>query len=567
MNCITNFCIFAFLKRKSMINIFCQNNNQYISVEYGIQLSDIIKNENLQEKLPFIGALVNNQIRSLQYHIHKPSIINFFNLTSEYGHAMYLRSVYFVLFKAVHDIYPQADLIISHSISGGKYCELDNLDEPLSQSVVDKIHKRMDEIIASNYPIERKEVETAEALSMYQKLGLSPKSDIFRNRKRIFTTIYQLDDVVNYYYGPLLPSTSFIYLYRVELYETGLLLKIPSRKNIEHISNTRKMPKLFATYREFKKWANTMGVPYVSDINHQVENNNIQNMILMTEALQEKKLSAIADEIKRKDAKIVLISGPSSSGKTTTCKRLSIQLGILDYSPVQISVDDFFVEREDTPLDENGEKDYESIDAIDIDLFNNVLKDLLEGKEVDIPTFNFTIGKKEWKGNKLQMKPNSILVIEGIHCLNPKLTEHIDNSIKFKIFVSALTSLSIDKQNPIPTSDNRLIRRIIRDYQYRGYSAADTINRWASVRKGEENNIFPYQENADVMYNTSLVYELGVFLKYAIPILIEVPETSPEYVEAARLIKFLTYFKAIPETMIPGNSILREFVGGSKFKY
>lgn len=550
-----------------MATIFCTNTQKDIDFQYGKSLSDFIKEENISLDNNILGALVNNKVRSLSYKIHKPSVVTFFDITSSYGHEMYFRSVYFILFKAIHDLYPEAKLKILHSISGGKYCEIDNMRENLTQEVVNRICQKMDEIIKKDIPFERKEVFTQKAMDMYEQMGLSDKSDIFRGRKRLFTTIYQLDNVVNYYYSHLLPSTGYIKMYKIELYESGIILKIPSRKRPDTISQTRRMPKLFAVYKEFKDWANQMGVPYVADINKRVEDKTIQNLILQTEAYQEKIWANTADEIKERNSKIILISGPSSSGKTTSCKRMSIQLSILGYKPIEISVDDFFVERENTPRDENGEYNFETIDAIDIELFNTTLKDLLDGKEVELPVFNFTTGKKEWHGKKCKMEENSILIIEGIHCLNPALTEKIDDNWKYKIFVSALTSLSIDMQNPIPTSDNRLLRRIIRDYNYRGYSAAETIRRWPSVRNGEEKYIFPYQENADRMFNTSLLYEMGVIFPYILPILFEVPETAPEYPEAFRLIKFLSYFKPIPESLIPGTSIIREFVGGSKFKY
>jgi uridine kinase len=365
----------------------------------------------------------------------------------------------------------------------------------------------------------------------------------------------------------LLPTTGFVKLYGLELYEHGLLLKIPNPKRPDAISQTRKMPKLFHVYQQFKEWGNRLCIPYIYNLNEKIDSGEVGDLILTSEALQEKEWANIADEIHGKKAKMVLISGPSSSGKTTSCKRLSVQLGVIGYHPVQISVDDFFVEREETPRDKNGEYDFEALEAIDLDLFNKTLDDLLAGREVELPVFNFQLGKKEWTGKKISMKENSILVIEGIHCLNPKLTASIPENTKYKIFVSALTSLSVDSQNPSPTTDTRLIRRIIRDFRYRGYSAIDTLRRWQSVRAGEERNIFPFQENADVMFNTSLIYELSVLRPYAMPILIAVPEYEPEYAEAIRLLKFLQFFKPIKEDMIPGTSILREFVGGSNFRY
>jgi uridine kinase len=514
-----------------------------------------------------LGGLVNNKVRSLSYRVHKPSVIEFFDMSSTYGIEMYTRSLFFVLYKAIHDLYPSAVVHVLHSISGGKYCELENLPVQLNTDIVAKIQNKMTEIVIQNYPFIRKEILSEQAFRERIYKDSDNELDIFLDRTKFFTTVYQLEDVVNYYYSHLLPSTGYLKLYSLELYETGLLLKVPHRKRPATIPQTRKMPKLFTVYKQFKEWGKRIGVPYISDLNKRIDKKDIGDLILTTEALQEKIWANTADEIMRRGTKMVLISGPSSSGKTTSCKRLSVQLSVLGYHPVQISVDDFFVERSETPLDDHGNYNFEALEAIDLKLFNNTLIHLLNGDEVEIPRFNFSIGSKEWVGHKIKMQPNSILVVEGIHCLNPKLTELVEESTKYKIFVSALTSLSIDKMNPIPTTDNRLIRRIIRDYNYRGYSAVNTLNRWPSVRNGEEKNIFPFQENADMMFNTSLVYELGVLKPYALPILLEVPETSPEYAEAARLLNFLSYFKPIPDELIPGTSILREFVGGSKFSY
>jgi len=503
----------------------------------------------------------------MQYRIHKPCCIEYFDITSTYGHGIYVRSLYFILYKSIKTLFPQAKLNILHSISGGKYCEIENLNQPLDKSVLLTIKNKMDEIIAADLPFIRKEIPYNEAIELFKNQGIGEEKSIFQETKKIYLPIYQLDDVVNYYYGSLLPSTSYITLYGLELYEHGLLIKVPNRKRPESVPKTQKNPKLYNVYQQFKEWGNRLGTPYIHNLNEKIASGQVRDLILTTEALQEKVWANVADEIHRKNAKMVLISGPSSSGKTTSCKRLSVQLSVIGYHPVQISVDDFFKEREQTPRDKNGNYDFEALNAIDLELFNEVLNGLLAGKEVELPVFNFQVGKKEWRGKKISMQDNSILVIEGIHCLNPKLTASIAEKTKYKIFVSALTSLSADSQNPIPTTDTRLIRRIIRDFNYRGYSALDTLKRWQSVRDGEEKYIFPYQENADVMFNTSLIYELAVLRPYAMPILLAVPEYEPEFAEAIRLIKFLWFFKPIGEDMIPGTSILREFVGGSKFSY
>lgn len=551
-----------------MITVHIQNTNKTLTIPFGMTVQELAKEENIRLEYPVMGALINNKVRECAYRIHKPCTVQFFDMTSSYGHLMYTRSVYFILYKAVKETLPKhVRLKILHSISGGKYCELDNLDQALDHALVSRLYKRMREIVESNIPFERMELPSKEAVQLFKDEGLEDKYELLRNRTRIYTSIYKLGDTVNYYFGNLAPSTGVIHLFGLELYESGLLLKVPQPQHPTTLSHTHQVPKLFSVYQDYKKWANTIGIPYVYNVNKKIAEGNIQDTILITEAYHEKLLAKIADQIHERQSKVVLISGPSSSGKTTTCKRLSVQLGILGYDPVQISVDDFFVEREETPKDENGEYDFESVDAIDLKLFNDTLNRLLQGEEVPLPTFDFSAGKKLWKGNTIQLRPNSILVIEGIHCLNPRLTEQIDDSIKFKLFVSALTCISIDRQNPIPTTDNRLIRRIIRDYNYRGYSAQQTISRWPSVRRGENRNIFPFQENADAMFNTSLICEMGVLKKYAIPILLAVPENSVEFAEAYRLLKFLSYFKVIQEENIPGTSILREFVGGSKFKY
>ena len=551
-----------------MITVDIQNTNKTLTIPFGMSVQQLAKEENIRLEYPVMGALINNKVRECAYRIHKPCTVQFFDMTSTYGHLMYTRSVYFILYKAVKEILPkQVRLKILHSISGGKYCELDNLDQPLDQALVSRLYKRMREIVESNIPFERLELPSQEAVQLFKDEGLEDKYELLRNRTRIYTSIYKLGDTVNYYFGNLAPSTGVIHLFGLELYESGMLLKVPQPQHPTTLSHTHQVPKLFSVYQDYKKWANTIGIPYVYNVNKKIAEGKIQDTILITEAYHEKLLAKIADQIHERKSKVVLISGPSSSGKTTTCKRLSVQLGILGYDPVQISVDDFFVEREETPKDEKGEYDFESVDAIDLKLFNDTLNRLLQGEEVPLPTFDFSAGKKLWKGNTIKLRENSILVIEGIHCLNPRLTEQIDDSIKFKLFVSALTCISIDRQNPIPTTDNRLIRRIIRDYNYRGYSAQQTISRWPSVRRGENRNIFPFQENADAMFNTSLICEMGVLKKYAIPILLAVPENCVEFAEAYRLLKFLSYFKVIQEENIPGTSILREFVGGSKFKY
>ena len=565
----------AFKNIMDMVNtipVYCKNNNTQVDIPCGITLQEFLGLANMKQnpETPFLGALVNNKERDMSFRLTKPAQVHFFDYYSTYGRNGYMRSLFFLLFHAVDKLLPkEVKLHIKHSISGGRYCTLENIDVPITEQLVQKLFLYMKDTAQRDLPFIREEMLTQDAIAAFQAHGLEDKYEFFKNRDRIYTSVYHLADSINYYYGFLVPSTGYLTTFGLEKYEEGLLLKLPSKKNIKAMAKTRNYPKLFSVYKMDKEWVASMGVPYVSDLNKYTSAKQmIQAGVLVAEAYQEKHLARVADKIYQSgNVKMVLISGPSSSGKTTTCRRLSVQLAVLGYHPVQISVDDFFVERDDTPKDENGEFDFEDLHAIDLPLFNSTLKRLLAGEEVEIPTFDFTQGKKVWNGNTLKLRKNSILVIEGIHCLNPELTEQVPDEVKFKIFVSALTSLSLDRQNPIPTSDNRLIRRIVRDFNYRGYSAVDTIRRWPSVRRGEEKNIFPYQENADVMINTSLVFELSVLKPFALPILYAVPETAPEYAEAQRLIKMLLFFKTIPEFSLPGTSILREFLGGSKFTY
>ncbi len=556
------------------ITIYCKNTNNKIDIPYGTTLQEILSkckevSEINNSEEPFLGALVNNKVRDLSYRVHKPAIVEFFDYYTTYGRDMYVRSLFFLLSHAVDEVMTtNVSLRIKHSLSGGRFCTFENYDKPITDDLIDKLLKNMRATVEKNLPIERLEMLTEEAMKEFKEHNLTDKMELFKSSNRIFSPIHKLGNSINFYFSYLVPSTGYLKTFGLEKYETGMLLKLPSKKNIRTMPKTRPLPKLFSVYKYDKEWAENMGVPYVYNINQMTSKRELQSGILVAEAYQEKRIAAAADMIhSNPDIKMVLISGPSSSGKTTTCRRLSVQLAVLGYNPVQISVDDFFVERDETPLDENGEKDFESLYAIDLPLFNRTLNKLVEGEEVEIPTFDFAKGSKIWNGKKLKLRKNSILVIEGIHCLNPELTAQIADNIKFKIFVSALTSISIDRENPVSTADNRLLRRLVRDYNYRGYSAIDTLRRWSSVRRGEEKNIFPFQENADYMINTSLIYEIGVLRPYAMKILLEVPQTAEEYADAIRLMVLLSFFNTIPESALPGNSILREFVGGSKFSY
>lgn len=552
-----------------MINILCDNGLLTSSnFPLGTSLHEVGRAMQPKLKYPVLGALVNNKVREMNYQLFKSKKVLFLDITHPIGLQMYLRSLTFLFYKALKDIYPNSHLLVKHSISGGKYCEITGLPGDLDEAVIAAVKNRMKVLVKENLPFEREEMLTQDAIAIFEKNNLSEKTLLFKSRNLVYTSVYRLQDTVNYYYGYLVPSTGYLSVFHLEKYYSGVLLQPPSRLNPEKCVRVKKFDKLFSVFQEHKKWVQILGVSYVGDLNKNVEEKNVSNLIKVSEALHEKKLARIADEIdERKGVKIVLISGPSSSGKTTFSKRLSVQLEVLGYKSVQVSTDDYFVERDETPRDDKGNFDFECPEALDLPLFNAQLGDLLEGREINMPVFDFAQGKKTYPGRKLKLHEDTLLIIEGIHALNPILTESVDDSYKYKVFVSALTQISIDTQNPIPTTDNRLIRRIVRDYRYRGYSALDTLKRWQSVRRGEEKHIFPFQENADSMFNSALLCELGVLKVYAEPIIAEVPENELEFSEAVRLLKFLSYFKRISEKEIPPTSIIREFFGGSSFIY
>ncbi|HOP50099.1 MAG TPA: hypothetical protein PK887_05695 [Ignavibacteriales bacterium] len=546
--------------------VFCCNNNQKYEIEAGtslLQLIDIIKPDT---KFMIVGALVNNEVKELDYEIFAPKYIKFFDASSRMGMRMYTRGLSFVLSKAFYDLYPNAILTISHPVSRGLFCEVDNLE--ITEEVVSNIKNKMIEIINKDIPFVRKQIETDEAIKLYEKYNQPEKIELLKFRKHIFSSVYFLEDRPDYFYGFLPPSTGYLKVFDLFKFNDGLLLKLPKRSNPNIIDENVHQNKLFGILKEHSEWAEILGVKTVGNINATIDNGEISDIIKISEALQEKKIAQIADQIHSKsDVKFVLISGPSSSGKTSFCKRLDIQLRVLGYKPINISLDDYFVDRELTPRDENGDYDFECLEAIDIQQFNRDMIDLLDGKEVELPKFNFSLGKGFPSGKKIKAHPNTIFLIEGIHGLNPKLSQLIEDKFKFKIYVSALTTILLDRHNRISTTDNRLMRRLVRDYYYRGYSAYATLSRWESVTRGEQKNIFPFQENADVMFNSSLLYEIGVLKPHLTKILVDVPENVEEYAEAKRLLKLLTYFKEIPEKEIPPTSIIREFFGGSSFKY
>ena len=555
---------------KEFVKITCLNLN--LSKEYpmGISLEDIAKDLKIKLKYKILGAKVNNVVKELTYKIYNPKFIEFFDKTNIDGNRMYQRSLSFVLMKAVRDTFPEAKLKIEHSISKGFYCELEKVP-PLNYDDVFKIAERMRQIIKSDIKFKREQLPTKEAIKIFEKYGLSEKTKLFKTRPTLFTSVYTLDDQKDYFYGYLVPSTGYLDIFDLIPYYDGMLLRFPSKENPEELGEVLEQYKMYEIFQEYKDWSEILGVSTVGSINEAHVNGKTSELIKVTEALHEKKVAQIADSIHKKgNVKLVLIAGPSSSGKTTFSKRLAIQLKVLGINSYPISTDNFFVERSKTPLDENGEYDFESLYALDLELFNKTMNSLISGKPTKIPYFDFHEGKKYYKEDEkpIVLEKNELLIVEGIHGLNPELTSNIDDDVKFKIYVSALTQLGIDYHNRIPTTDNRLIRRLVRDYQYRGYSPVDTLKRWPSVNRGEKKNIFPYQENADVMFNSALLYELSLLKKYAEPLLKKVPETEEVYSEAKRLLKFLSYFVDCDnEHEIPPTSIIREFLHGSSFKY
>lgn len=530
---------------------------------------DIKDDFDLKLQNPIIGALVNNKLKELSFVFVKSRKIEFIDYTHPDGIRLYVRSLFFILYAAVRETFPQVKLKMMHGISRGYYCELAGLDRPIIESDIFAIKNEMQQIINRDIPFRKVGMLTEEAVEVCHKQNLKFKAKLFEQQGYLFSYLYFMEDHANYFYGYQVPSTGYITGFDLVPYYDGLLLRVPKTENINELRPYGPLNKLFGVFQEHKAWAEILNVPNVANLNEKTLNGQSGDIIKVSEALHEKKIAEIANLINdRKDEiKVVLIAGPSSSGKTTFSKRLMIQLAVNGMKPHLISLDDYFVDREKTPKDENGEYDFETLKAIDVEYFNEQLNQLLNNKAVELPRFDFTLGKRIPSGKILHLEHGGIIVIEGIHGMNPDLVPNIPAMNTFKIFLSALTQISIDDQNYISTTDNRLIRRMIRDSKYRNYSASDTIKRWPSVRSGEDKNIFPFQENADVMFNSALIYELAVLKKHAEPLLKSVPENQPEYSESSRLLKFLSYFKPIDDLEIPPTSVLREFLGGSSFKY
>ena len=550
-----------------MIQIRCKNNKKTQKVEIGSTLFDVFSAFDLKMTHGPVSARVNNKVEGMHYRVYNSKDVEFLDMASSSGSRAYTRTLFFVLCKAVQDIYPNTDVVIDIPVSNGFYVDI-RLGRPVVEEDVNILRRRMQEIIDAKMPIRRYMVPTEDAIALFQEKGDVEKVKLLKTSGSIYTTYYKIGEYVDFYYGTLLTNTSGLYLFGLEKYYDGMLLRIPSLKNPDVLGEMTKQDKMFDIFKEHHRWQDILGIRTVGDFNQAIDAGHSTDIINISEALQEKKIANIAEDIaNRQGVKLVLLAGPSSSGKTTSCKRLSIQLAVNGLKPLQISLDDYFVDRDKTPKDDNGEYDFESIYALNLDLLNEQFNALFRGEEVELPKYDFPSGKSVKSGKKLKMEPNNVLVVEGIHALNPELTAHIPQEQIYRVYASALTTILLDNHNYIPTTDNRLLRRIIRDYKYRGVSAQETIHRWPSVRAGENKWIFPYQENADAMFNTAMLYELSVIKMQAEPLLQQVPENCEEHAEAYRLLKFLKYFKGIPYNNLPPTSLLREFLGGSSFHY
>lgn len=554
---------------ENTVEIFCENTQEKRSYPLGTQLLDIYKDMQLKLKYPAIVAKVNNVTRDLKFKVYNPKRVSFISYDTPSGMRAYVRSLSFILCKAVHELYEGMELRIEHPISKGYYCKLLGLNREVTEQDVEKIKQKMYRTIEQDIPFLMKSVPSDEAINYFESKKAYDVSKLLQSLGQFYTKIYELDGEWDRFLGPLVPSTGYIKIFDIKLYHDGLFLQVPNRTNPDRLEDFFYQEKLFDSFSEYTEWNGIMGLGNIGEMNAIVkQKEKISSIIKVAEALQEKKIIKIADAVcGRGKVKLALIAGPSSSGKTTFSKRLSVQLAINGIHPIPLSMDNYFVPRTQTPRDENGEYDFESIYAVDLELFNKQVNQLMNGEEVEIPYYNFETGEREYRGEKLKLGANGMLVIEGIHALNPMLTEKIDKNKIFRIYVSALTTISVDNHNWIPTTDNRLLRRIIRDYKYRGYSAIETISRWAKVMEGEQKWIFPYQENADMTFNSALIFELCVLKKFVQPLLSNVPENSPVYQEVSRLKNFLNQFSVVHEEEIPLTSLLREFLGGSTFNY
>ena len=554
-----------------MLQIYCKNNNLTKDFPEGSSLMDIYNGFGLQMPYGPVSAKVNNKVESLTFRVYFNKDVEFLDFTVDSGMRTYVRSLVFILVKAVEDLYPMGNVTLEHPISRGYFCKL-HIDRSVGLDDAIRIKQRMQEIIDADIPFIRTECHTDDIVRLFSERGMFDKAKLLATSGQLYSYYYRLGDTIDCYYSSLVPSTGFIRLFDIVKYYDGLLLRIPNKENPEKLEEVVKQEKMLDVFQEYHHWNQILGISTVGDLNVVCKQGRATELINVSEALQEQKIAQIADEITNrtqngKRVKLVLISGPSSSGKTTFSKRLSIQLITNGMRPYPISLDDYFVNRDDTPLGEDGKHDFESFNALDLPFFEKQMQELMEGKEIELPRFDFPTGKRVMSGRKLRVDDNMILILEGIHALNPGLTPNIPAEHKYKIYVSALTTILLDNHNYIPTTDNRLLRRIIRDYKYRNNSAEETIARWPSVRAGERKWIFPYQENADAMFNSALLFELPVLKDHVEPVLRKVPKRSPEYSEAYRLLRFLDHFVSVQDSELPPTSLLREFLGGSSFNY
>ncbi len=559
-----------------MLQIRCKNNNVTKSFPEGTSLVDVYQEfaPELNMTYPVVSAKVNNASQGLKFRLYQNRDVEFIDARDGSGRRVYVRSLCFVLYKASCDVFPGSKLFIEHPLSGGYYCNFKKRgNEPLSDDDVKRICQRMQEIIAQDMPFRRMEATTEEAVRVFSERGFSDKVKLIETSGQIYTDYYMLGDTVDYYYGPLVPSAGYLKVWGLERLYDGLMLRVPDKNNPLQLSERVDMPRTFEMFAEKVRWDIIMRLSNAGDVNKAILRGHASELIQVSEALQEKKIVKIAEEIDRRfhdeenPIRLVLITGPSSSGKSTFCKRLSVQLLACGLRPYSFSTDDYFVNRVDTPKLPNGQYDFDNIETVDYKLLGEHLERLMKGEVVEVPEYNFVTGKREWNGKKFKLNNDSVLIIEGIHALNPLLTKQIPDSKKYKIYISALTSISLDDHNWIPTQDNRLLRRIIRDYNKGAFTARETISQWKSVCEAEDQWIFPFQETADVMFNSALNIEFAVLRTHAELILASVQKNCPEYSEAHRLLKFLRYFIPISDKEIPPTSIMREFVGGSSFKY
>ena len=555
---------------KNGIKVYCENSASYIEVQMGTTLLELTASLELKHNYPILAAYVNNRIKELNYRVYTPISVRFIDISHPEGHRVYQRTVTFLLQRAMAALFPDNPFHIRHSVGSGIYCEAVG-KSCFSESECIALEHAVKEVAAQNLPIQRKKEQTVDIVAKLEAAGYPDKATLLRSRPKLYNNIYYMGQSVGYFFGALAPTSGYVDNFAIIPYNEGFLVALPDRTNPLRLGRVPMADKMAGLFHQFHEWMDVVGVPTVGELNSRILQGDTSELIKIAEAVHSRQFSNIADKIyeanRERGTKVVLISGPSSSGKTTSAKRIGIQLRVLGLHPVLISLDDYFVNREDTPRDENGDYDYEALEALDLARLNDDLKQLIDGKSVEIPRYDFITGTRQWHEHPLKLDDRSVLIMEGIHALNPKLTPALEERLKFKIYLSCFTSVAMDNITRIHTTDNRLLRRITRDYRTRGNNAYDTIARWQSVRRGEERHIFPYQENADIMVNTSLFYEIGVLRPIIEPILREIPDTVPEYGEAYRLLEFLDNFTPISTEEIPLDSVLREFVGGSSFKY